>query len=152
MEDDYASARPLLEESLAITRQLGNKEGVCGTSNNLAAVAFGEGDFQAARLYYAEALATAQELGDKVTVSYSLDGFAALAVERGDAKSAARLAGAAEHLRESLGFDTEPAERLFRNTYLSKLQSISDKENFAAFYEQGRALSLEKAASLALGE
>ncbi|MGC2238170.1 MAG: protein kinase [Pyrinomonadaceae bacterium] len=152
MEADYASARPLLEESLAISRQSGNKEGVCGTSNNLAAVAFGEGDFNLARLYYAEALATGQELGDKVTISYSLDGFAAIAVERGDAKCAAQLAGAAEYLRESLGFDTEPAERRFREIYLIKLKSILDKENFSIFYEQGRALSLKKAVALALNE
>jgi non-specific serine/threonine protein kinase len=150
MENDFDAARPLLEESLAICRELGNKEGVCGSLNNLAAVAFGGKDFAAARRHYAEALQTAQELGDKVTVSYSLDGFAALAVERGDRENAAFLAGAAEHLRESLGFDTEPAERRFREAYLAKLQNASDAEDFAAFYKQGRDLSLKKAVALAL--
>ena len=150
MEGDYAAARPLFEESLAISRQLGNKEGICGIYNNLAAITFGEDDFAAAHLHYAEALAMAQELGDKITVSYSLDGFAALAVKSGDTKRAAQIAGAAEHLRESLGFDTEPAERRFRDAYLVELQTVLDKENFAVFYEQGRTLSLKKAVALAL--
>ena len=119
MEGDYAAARPLFEESLAISRQLGNKEGICGIHNNLAAITFGEDDFAAAHSHYAEALAMAQELGDKITVSYSLDGFAALAVKSGDTERAAQIASAAEHLRESLGFDTDPAERRFRDAISS---------------------------------
>ena len=94
----------------------------------------------------------ARELGDKITVSYSLDGFAALAVVSGKAERAAQLAGAAARWRESLGFDIEPAERLFRDAYLAKLQDILDEENFAALCEQGRALSLNKAVVLALQE
>lgn len=81
-----------------------------------------------------------------------MDGFAALALERGAPGSAAQLAGAAEHLRESLGFETEPAERRFRDTYLAKLKSVLAKEKFADFYEQGRALPLNKAVALASNE
>ncbi len=147
---DFKAARPLFEESLAISKELGNKEGVCATFNNLAATAYGEGDFAAARIHYTEALALAQELGDKVTASYSLDGFAALAVKSGNTERATQLAGAAEYLRESLGFDTEPAERRFRDAYLGELQSISEEKKFAVFYEQGRTLSLKKAVALAL--
>ncbi len=152
MAEDFKAARPLLEESLTISRELGNKEGVCGTLNNLAATAFGENDFAAARQHYAEALAMARELGDKITVSYSLDGFAALAIVSGEAELAAQFAGAAEHLRESLGFDIEPAERRFRDAYLAKLQSVSSEEKFAEFYERGRTLSLKNVFALALQE
>jgi non-specific serine/threonine protein kinase len=152
MENNYASARPFYEEALAICRQTGNKQGEVGSLNNLGATTFGENDFAAAHSYYAEAITMAMQFGEKVSLSYSLDGFAAIAVERGDTESAARLSGAAEYLRESLGFDTEPAERRFREIYLIKLKSILDKENFSVFYEQGRALSLKKAVALALNE
>ena len=73
-------------------------------------------------------------------------------LKSGDAERATQLAGAAEHLRESFGCGTEPAERRFRDACLVELQSVLDKENFAAFYEQGRALSLKKAIALALRE
>ena len=152
MEDDYALARPFFEEALAISRHLGNKEGVCGCLNNLGAVAYGEGDYEAARTHYAEALATAQELGDKVTISYSLDGFAALAAARGDAACATRLAGASQRLRESLGFETEPAESRFRNAYLNGLRRVLDEEAFASLYKQGRTLKTGEAIALALDE
>lgn len=150
MENDFAAARLLLEESLAISKQLENAEGVCGNLNNLGAVTYGEGNYETAHTHFSEAIALGQNLGDKVSVSYSLDGFAALAVKQENFECAAKLAGAAQHLRESLGFETEPAERSFRDAYLADLQSILDKEKFAEFYEQGRALSLKKAAALAL--
>ena len=149
---DNAAARPLQEESLAIFRKLGNKEGVCGTLNNLAAIAYGESDFAAARLHYAEALGLAQELGEKIILSYSMDGFAALVAESGESERAAEVAGAAERLRESIGFETEPADRRFRDAYLAKLKTKMDEAAFANLYEQGRRLKLEEAVALCLKE
>ncbi len=152
MENDFAAACPLLEEALLLSRQLKNKEGICGSLNNLGAAAYGEGDYQAVRSYYAEAVLIALELGDKISVSYSLDGFAALASKGENFVVAARLAGAAEHLRESLGFETEPAERRFRAAYLDELRAAFDEEKFSAAYRQGSEMNVEKAVSLALGE
>ncbi|MGI8639667.1 MAG: tetratricopeptide repeat protein [Pyrinomonadaceae bacterium] len=150
MKNDFAAARPFYEESLMICQRTGNEQGVVGSLNNLGAVAFGEGDFQAAHSYYAEAMAAVLRLGEKISLSYSLDGFAALAVKRGAVELAAQLAGAAEHLRESLGFDTEPAERLFREAYLVELYSAIDKKDLTEAREQGRKLKIEKAVELAL--
>jgi non-specific serine/threonine protein kinase len=152
MADDYATARPLFEESLEICKQTGNKQGVVGSLNNLGAITFGEGDYAAAHSYYAEAMKAVLEFGEKISLSYALDGLAALAVQSGDFERAAQLAGIAEHLRESLGFETEPAERRFRDAYLVKLQSVLDKEIFTVFYEQGQALPLKKAVALALNQ
>jgi tetratricopeptide (TPR) repeat protein len=148
MEDDYVSARRLLEEALAICRRLGNKEGICGCLNNLGAVTYGEGDYEAAQEHYAEALKTSRELGDKVTISYSLNGFAALAARRGDVERAIKLTGAAQHLRESLGFEIEPAERRFCERYLIRLKTGTDEAAFADLLNQGRKLKLEEAAAL----
>ncbi|MEP7038471.1 MAG: protein kinase, partial [Acidobacteriota bacterium] len=152
MESDFKKARPLLEEALAISRETGNKEGICGSLNNLGASAFGEGNFAAASIHYAEAITTALDLGDKITVSYSLDGFAALALKRGKKENAARLAGAIEHLHQSIGFVVEPAERRFRDAYLSELKIKMDKAAFSKFYEQGRKMKLEEAVALCLEE
>jgi predicted ATPase/DNA-binding winged helix-turn-helix (wHTH) protein len=150
IEGDFKAARPFFEESLAICRELGNKQGISCTLNNLGAVAFALDDYVAARLHFAEGLTTTQELGDKFTLSYSLDGFAALAVKSGDAEQAMQLAGAAEHLRESLGFDTEPAERRFREAYLAELSFAADQKSLTEAREQGRRLKIQKAVELAL--
>lgn len=146
MEDDFAGAKPLFEEALDLCRKLGNKEGVCGGLNNLAAAEFGIGDYSSARAHYAGAMRTAGEIGDKITVSYSLDGFAAILLKEGDGAGAAHLAGAAEHLRESLGFDMEPAERRFRAAYLTEI----NLDSFADAYQRGRSMKIEDAVDLAL--
>ncbi len=151
-EGDDASARPLLTESLTIFRRFGNKEGVSANLNSLGAVAYGEGDFAAARSHFAEALATSQELQEKTIISFALEGFAALAAESGDAKRAVRLAGAADELREQVGFEIEPYERRFRECYLSQLKAKMDEDTFAKLYEQGRKLKLEEAVALCLQE
>lgn len=152
MKGDNAAAHPLFEESLEIFRQFGNSEGVSGTLNNLAAIAYGESDFAAARSYYVEALTTAHELGEKIILSFSLDGFAALAAESGESERAAKLAGAAERLLETVGFEIELADRQFRDAYIAKLKTKMDEAAFANLYEQGRKLKLEEAVSLCLEE
>ncbi len=141
---DDAAARPLIEEAVAIFRQLGNKRSVSANIYNLGAVAYGEGEFAAARSYFAECLATALEFGYKPTISYSLDGFAALAVKSGEPEPAAKLAGAAERLIESIGYEIEPAERRFRDAYVSELKTKMDQAAFTDYLEQGRKLKMDE--------
>ncbi|MBC7913672.1 MAG: protein kinase [Pyrinomonadaceae bacterium] len=144
-----AKARPLFEEALTISKQLGYKQAVNVNLINLGAVNYVEGDYKLAQSYFTEALVAAQELGDKRIITYSLDGFAALSVRNGELKEAAKLAGAAEQLCDAMCFEIEPAERLFRDTYLQKLNNMLDKTDFSIAYEQGRSLKLEEAIALA---
>lgn len=149
-EGNYAVARTLFEESIAIFSQLDNKNAVSNSLNNLGAVVFAGGDSRSARAYFAEALTTTQEFGNKIVISYSLDGFAALAAQHGESQRAAQLAGAAEELRQSIGFETEPAERRFRDAYFMELRDALDEATLSVLYEQGRKLKLDEAITLAL--
>ena len=108
-----------------------------------------EGDVEGAEKYYAEALSLAQEMGHKSGISFSLDGFAAIAVKSKDVGRAARLAGAAESLRQSIGYKIEPTDRLFRDAYLSEARASFDEQVFAGFYELGMKLKSEEAVALA---
>jgi predicted ATPase/TolB-like protein/Tfp pilus assembly protein PilF len=148
-EKDFARARPLFEESLGLFRQLDNKSAVSDALNNLGATCYGEGEFLLARKYFAEAANIALDLGNKMTISYSIDGFAALAVENGDLTSAAQLCGAAEALRESIGYKIEPAEGVFREAYLAKLRERASPEEIAEGIQLGRELEPERAIKLA---
>lgn len=148
-EGNYAAARTLFQEAVALSKQLGNKQAGCAGLNNLGFAAFGEGDFPAARSSFAEALAVARELKHKIQISYSLDGFAALAVEGGEAETAARISGAAELLRETIGCEIEPAERLFRDEYLARVRAVLPDQTFIAADNKGRALSTDEAIALA---
>ncbi len=149
-EGDSPAAKPLFEEALKLFRELDNKSATSDTLNNLGAAALGDGDPQAAGQHFSEALKTANELGNKITISCSLDGFGAIAADRGGFDLAARLSGAAKNLRESIGYKIEPAERVFRDAYLSKVQEALDKDSFEAEQKLGRSMMLEDACDEAL--
>jgi predicted ATPase/DNA-binding winged helix-turn-helix (wHTH) protein len=150
MEDDFAGAGPLFEESLDLCRKLGNKEGVCGSLNNLGATEYGMGNSARARKHFVEALHVAREIGDKVTISYSLDGIAAILLREGDPRGSALLAGAADFLRESLGFDMEPAEKQFRENYIEQLKIGLPVEIYEEEFTKGRSSKLDDSLRIAL--
>ncbi|HMS39187.1 MAG TPA: protein kinase [Pyrinomonadaceae bacterium] len=143
-ESKIAEARVLYEESLAIYVELGNQQAVNGSYINLGAIAYRENDYETAHSYFSEALKVSQELRHGIHLSYSLDGFAALAGKRGDWFHAACLAGAAENLRETIGFEREPAERQFRNDYISELNNAISEKELKIAMEKGRKLKTEE--------
>ena len=151
-EKDFKRARPLFEESLTLFRELDNKSAVSDALNNLAAACFCDGDMMRSKKHFAEGANIAFDLGNKMTISYSLDGFAALAVENGDLKRAAQLCGAAEGLRDSIGYKIEPAEGVFRNAYLEKLRAQLGSAEFDKQFKKGHTALPEKAIALAFEE
>jgi tetratricopeptide (TPR) repeat protein len=156
IEGDHSAARVLLKGALEVCRQIGGKYAIGNTLNNLAAAEFGDGDYEAAGAHFTEGLRMVQEseakvAGEKMAISYSLDGFAALAAQAGKAQLAATLAGAAEHLRQLMKFNIEPAENRFRQAYIASLRAMLPDNQFAAAYEQGCKLELDDSIALALG-
>lgn len=149
-EGNSGAARPLFEEALKLFRELDNKSATSDTLNNLGAAALGDGDPQAAAKHFSEALQIANELSNKITISCSLDGFGAIAADRGGFDLAARLSGAAKNLRESIGYKIEPAERVLRDAYLSKVAEAMEKDSFEAEQQRGRGMLLEDACDEAL--
>jgi non-specific serine/threonine protein kinase len=149
-EKDFSRARPLFEESLGLFRQLDNKSAVSDALNNLATACFVGGEFTLAKQHFAEAANLALDLGNKMTMSYSIDGFAALALEEGNLDRAAQLCGAAEALRESIGYKIEPAEAVFRNAYIETLRDRMTDSAFSKAFGVGRTMSPEDAVELAL--
>lgn len=157
VEGDNSAARMLLKEALEVCRQTGRKYPTAIILNNLAAAEFGDGDFEAAATHFSEGLTMAQEpdgriAGNKIAISYALDGFAALALHSGSTQLAATLAGSAEHLRQSMSFRIESAERRFREVYIALIRAALPENQFDAAYEQGSKLGLAGSIALALGK
>ncbi len=147
-EGNTAAARRLLEESLEICQRTGNKAASGSTIASLGALSFEEGNFAAAYSYFADSLANAYELEDTSIVTISLDGFAALAAKRDKPALAARLAGAAQYLREKIAYEMEPIDRRFRDDYLAELKAAIDETAFSEFYEQGLQLNPDQLTAL----
>lgn len=85
---DYAVARALLEQSLAIRRRLGDRKGIGVTLGNLGMIASDEGDLAAALALHGESLAIARELGNRVGVAASLANLGIASQGQGDSAAA----------------------------------------------------------------
>lgn len=77
-QGDHSRARALLEESLTLERQLGNKSGISRAAGNLGNVCILEGDYPRAKVLFEECLSLDRELGDKEGIAFSLGWLADL--------------------------------------------------------------------------
>jgi non-specific serine/threonine protein kinase len=90
-QGDFAAARALFEESLAISRELGNRIGIGDSLNNLGMVAHDQGDYPTARMLFEEDLAIGRELRDRSEIARSLNNLGNLANSQGDYPTARML-------------------------------------------------------------
>jgi DNA-binding NarL/FixJ family response regulator len=82
-QGDVLAARTLLEQALAIRRDLGDRRGIAGSLNNLGGVAENQGDHALARSLYQESLAINRDLGDRWGISISLLNLGVVAKNQG---------------------------------------------------------------------
>ena len=99
----FATARALLEESLAIQRQLGDRASIAASLSNLGTVAVREGDMVKAGSLLDEGLAIRRELGDKAAIAGALDDLGTAMIERGETTAAHALLDEGLAIRRELG-------------------------------------------------
>jgi class 3 adenylate cyclase/tetratricopeptide (TPR) repeat protein len=102
-QGDYAAARVLNEESLAIRRDLGDKPGVAVLLNNLAIVASFQHDLAGARRMNDESLALFRELGDRWATGQLLNNQACVARYQSSYAEARALLAESLFIRRQLG-------------------------------------------------
>jgi predicted ATPase/class 3 adenylate cyclase len=138
-QTDYPAARALLEESLAISRELGDRAGIAQSLNTLGNVAIEQGDYPAARVLYEESLAIRRELGDRRGMAGLLCNLGIVAYERGEFTAARALS------EEGLAISRELGDR---GRIADALNNLGDVAIEQGDYPAARALSEE---SLAIG-
>jgi predicted ATPase len=109
--DAPEGAVPLLEESVALARTVRNETFLGNALVNLGLAYGAQGDLDGANRVLREALECTRAHGSRETTARALDGLATFAVAVGDAERAARLAGAAEGVRRSIGAAVFPTDR-----------------------------------------
>jgi non-specific serine/threonine protein kinase len=150
MARDNVAARGFYEQAVALAREAGQIEGLSIGLIDLGAVAYGEGDLASSRAHYLEALPIFQRLGNTAYIAFSLDGLAAIAARGNEWERAARLAGAAEALREQVGFALPPVDREVRERYLADLRDALGEGTLVRLLAEGGALSLDRVIEMAL--
>jgi len=149
-QGDAGAAQSLYAEGLALFRELGNKQGVAWVLNDLGNLAETQGRHPAARALHEEGLRLQMEMGDKRGAAAGLRGLAALTPPASE--KAARLWGAAESLRESIGARLFQSEQEKYDQQIARTRAALGEDAFSAAWEEGRALTMEQAAACALEE
>ena len=79
-----------------------------------------------------------------------LAAVAGLAAAEGQPDSAARLFGAAECARQTVGITMDGADRVAHDAYVALVRSQLDEQAFASAWAEGRGMNLDQAANDAL--
>ena len=105
LHGDQKTARSLYEESLALSRELGDKKGMASSLGNLAIIAHQQGASDVAGAFQEESLALRRELGDKQDIASSLNNLGLMSQEAGKLRKSSRTARG----------DSRPAQRFGRH-------------------------------------
>src|SRR3712207_685695 len=104
---EYGKAAAFYQESLALYREVEDKEGIALMARHLGRIARIQGDYGRAATMYDESLILYEELGGKLGIAHALEGMAALRTACGQPGPATRFWAAAEALREEIGAPLE---------------------------------------------
>jgi len=102
-QGDHARAMALHEESLMLSRALGNVAGVAGALNNLALTAYRQGDYARAAALFEECLTYRRKANDGVAIAMALSNLAIVAELQGDYSRALALQEESLALRRAAG-------------------------------------------------
>ena len=149
--NDPDRAQALLEEALALLRDLGSRGDMVVPLATLGHIARGRGDLARAHAHYSEALDLAAATGERVGVAHCLEGLAATAWAAGRGVAAARLYAAAETLRAALGAPRLPGDAAEHETIVAAIRATLGDEVTAAAWTAGRTLPLDAAVAEACG-
>jgi predicted ATPase/class 3 adenylate cyclase len=148
---DMRAARELVDESVALARSKDDNRSLMLATNTDGRISLFEGDVDRAARRFAESLRLARNHGDQAFMTVGLAGSMAAAAATGDLVRAARLEGAVDFHRQSIGFELKPpwAESLQEEWSAVITRSLPGAD---ARREEGRRLTLDQAVALALGE
>jgi predicted ATPase/class 3 adenylate cyclase len=147
-QGDYGTARALLEESLAISREHGDKRDIAKSLTGLGNVAHDQGDYGTAQALLEESLTIFREIGDKWSIARSLASLGRVAGDQGDYGTARAL------IEESLAIFRESGDKAGISWSLLGLGSVALsqgdsgaarvllEESLAIFRERGHKLGI----------
>ena len=149
---EYEKASELSQLAYALFETLEDSEGMALALVNQGFSALSEHQPERALDRLRDALRRLAELEFKDVIGYCFEGLAAVLVLTERAEEAAKLLGAAEMLRESLGVELAPAEQSTHTETVNAVRARLGEVRFGDVWRQGRELSLDEAIAYALEE
>ncbi|HEX9017271.1 MAG TPA: tetratricopeptide repeat protein, partial [Chloroflexota bacterium] len=149
---DLKRAEALFEEALALYRERGDEVFTARCMQHLGHVALLAGDYGRARTLFEKSLRAFYSTGEKMGIADGLEGVAAVDAATGHERRAARIAGSATALRESVGMSPFPFLDKVLRPYLARARTRLGEEAWDAAMRDGRALSVEQAMASILAD
>ncbi len=149
LRKDYAEARRLFVEALTYHREIGDRSGMGLTTHSLGHLARLEGDYATARALQRESLGIFRGIGSG-TIVVCLEELASMAQAAGHPERAARLFGAIEAVRETIGSAAPASDKQEYGPDTIAMRAALGEESFATAWAEGRAMMLEQAVEYAL--
>ena len=140
----------LLEKSLALWRQFGQRWLLPYILEGLAEVALMQEEYRQAATQLAQILALFQEFGFGHGIVQTLEQFARAAAGQAQLERAARLWGAAQTQRQVISAGIPLGDRRSYDHAAATARAQLGEEAFAAAWAEGRAMTLEQAIAYAL--
>jgi DNA-binding CsgD family transcriptional regulator/Flp pilus assembly protein TadD len=148
-EGDLSSARTHLDEAEALARGAEIPVAIARVVYEQSRLSRNEGDLDFAEHLVHEAMSAAIDAGARPDAVDILEAAAGLVGAQGRHEEAARLFGAADVARESIGLVRFASEREAYKAYLEVVRDGLGDEAFAVAWQEGRAMSLEEAVAYA---
>jgi len=149
---DNARAEALCVESLGLAEELGEMLGQTVLLATLGRLAHLRGDDEGAVRLFHEGLLLQQRESIALNLAVFLEGLAAVLRGQGQPERAARVLGAASTQRAVLGSPLPPGDQATYDALVDAVRGDLGDEAFAMALAAGRAMPLEEAVAMALGE
>ncbi|HET9001167.1 MAG TPA: LuxR C-terminal-related transcriptional regulator, partial [bacterium] len=147
-QGDYDRAAVFAEESLTEVRAFSSSGGVGYVLRHLGHIRLAQGYLERAAKLYAESLRS--DAVPSFVVIECLEGLAGVAGGRGQHQRAARLFGAADAVREAIGFPRRPPDNDHHERAVASVRSAFGDAAFETAVVQGRSMGLDDAVAYAL--
>jgi non-specific serine/threonine protein kinase len=151
-QEQYERATQLLDESLALQREIGSKWDIGAVLGSLGWVALRQRDFKRMLVLLRASLTARMEIGDRGGIAWCLEKLAEAASLQNQPERAVRVFGAAAALRAPVNSVIDPVDQPEYDRLIAALRATLGEEAFAAAWAEGRALTLERAIEVALAE
>jgi len=151
-QGQWAAAHELLEQALAMARELGTPWEIGNALHEIGRVEYDEGRHDLALKHFAEGLTIVHGLSDRPGVIGSIEGLAGVAAATAAPRRAARLWGAADALRQEIGNARSVDESIVYERQVNSVRAMLTDEVFGQVWNEGRAMTLDDAVRYALDE
>ena len=148
-DGNLVEADRVLRDTLALAREIDERREEAAALRWLARVQLDLGAMEEARALLEESIPATDEVGHRHGIADSLEIAAAVAAAAGSPLEAARLLGAAEELRASIGAQRPPETSDWYERTSGRIEELATPEVFARELERGRSLSPDDAIGLA---